>query len=349
MARRLDRFLISNLLQPRVSECEILPSLLSDHLPISITINTDDGFFKKGKNYWKFNKMLLKDIVYVTGIRKLVADKKVEYGDMNNQIKWELIKFEIRKFTLKYSKKFAREKRRVLDLNEKITREFETKPRNEHSISDEEYERAKQEIENFHSEKTKGYILRSKCQTYEEGEKSTKFFLGLEKKKAISGTIDSLMVGEDKEVKKYNEVLNEIRTFYQKLFSKQDLNEPDTHIFLEGLNLPKISDFEKNLCENEITLDDLKESMLSMGDDKSPGNDGISKEFYNFFWEEVGVLMYDSFMEAKVKDELSASQRQAIIKLLEKLDKDRRFIKNWRPISLLNIDVKILNKALAKN
>ena len=58
--------------------------------------------------------------------------------------------------------------------------------------------------------------------------------------------------------------------------------------------------------------------------------------------------MFDSFMEAKVKKELSASQRQAIIKLLEKMDKDRRFIKNWRPISLLNIDVKILNKALAK-
>ena len=101
------------------------------------------------------------------------------------------------------------------------------------------------------------------------------------------------------------------------------------------------------MCETEITLEDLKESMLSMCDDKSPGNDGISREFYSFFWEEVGVLIYDSFMEAKIKEELSVSQRQAIIKLLEKLDKDRRFIKNWRPISLLNIDVKILNKALA--
>ena len=88
--------------------------------------------------------------------------------------------------------------------------------------------------------------------------------------------------------------------------------------------------------------------MLSMSDDKSPGNDGISREFYDFFWEDVGILMFDSFMEAKVKKELSVSQRQAIIKLLEKMDKDRRFIKNWRPISLLNIDVKILNKALAK-
>ena len=65
--------------------------------------------------------------------------------------------------------------------------------------------------------------------------------------------------------------------------------------------------------------------MLSMSDDKSPGNDGITRELYNFFWEDVGMLMYDSFMEAKVKKELSVSQRQAIIKLLEKMDKDRRF------------------------
>jgi len=78
LARRLDRFLISNLLQARVSKCEILPSLLSDHSPIVITINTGDGYFKKGKNYWKFNKLLLKDIV--TGIRKLVAEKKSNMG-----------------------------------------------------------------------------------------------------------------------------------------------------------------------------------------------------------------------------------------------------------------------------
>ena len=167
--------------------------------------------------------------------------------------------------------------------------------------------------------------------------------MGLGKKRAINGTIDSLQV----EVQNYTEVLEEIKKFYKKLFTKQDLNKSDTQVFLEGLNLPKISESEKLLCETEITLDDLKESMLSMSDDKSPGNDGITRELYNFFWEDVGMLMYDSFMEAKVKKELSVSQRQAIIKLLEKMDKDRRFLKNWRPISLLNIDVKILNKALA--
>ena len=45
---------------------------------------------------------------------------------------------------------------------------------------------------------------------------------------------------------------------------------------------------------------------------------GFQENFINFFWEYVGTLMFDSFMEAKVKKELSVSQRQAIIKLLEK-------------------------------
>ena len=68
------------------------------------------AFFKKGKNYWKFNKLLLNDNVFVMGIKKMVAEKKVEYVDFDNQIKWELIKFEIRKFTIEYSKKVLREK-----------------------------------------------------------------------------------------------------------------------------------------------------------------------------------------------------------------------------------------------
>ena len=44
---------------------------------------------------------------------------------------------------------------------------------------------------------------------------------------------------------------------------------------------------------------------------------------------------------------MSTSQRQAIIKLIEKRDKDKRFISNWRPKSLLNVDTKVISKCLA--
>ena len=76
--------------------------------------------------------------------------------------------------------------------------------------------------------------------------------MGLEKKRAKNGTIDSLVVEDDKEVKNYKEVLDEIKKFYQNLFLKQELNETDTQFFLESLNLPKISDSDKIMCDNEI-------------------------------------------------------------------------------------------------
>ena len=79
-----------------------------------------------------------------------------------------------------------------------------------------------------------------------------------------------------------------------------------------------------------------------MQNNKSPGNDGLTKEFYETFWNEIKNPFMNSIMEAIEKKKLSTSQRKAVIKLIEKKERDKRFIKNWRPISLLNVDCKII-------
>ena len=65
-------------------------------------------------------------------------------------------------------------------------------------------------------------------------------------------------------------------------------------------------------------------------------------------WTELTEIFVDSVSEAKEKGILSTSQRQAIIKLIEKKDRDKRFIQYLRPISLLNLDLKIISKALSE-
>ena len=79
---------------------------------------------------------------------------------------------------------------------------------------------------------------------------------------------------------------------------------------------------------------------------KSPGSDGLTREFYIVFWNDISELLYNSLIEGKEKGSLSTTQRQAVIKLLDK-GKDKRFIKNQRPISLINYDTKMLSKTLA--
>ena len=75
-----------------------------------------------------------------------------------------------------------------------------------------------------------------------------------------------------------------------------------------------------------------------MNNDKSPGNDGIKIEFYEFFW--IKNSLSHSTKKSVVSGQLSTSQKQAVIKLVKKKNRDKQLLKSWRPISLLNIDTK---------
>ena len=72
----------------------------------------------------------------------------------------------------------------------------------------------------------------------------------------------------------------------------------------------------------------------------------MTKNRLNFLTE-LKEIFIDSVSEAKEKGILSTFQKQAIIKLIEKNDRYKRFIQIWRPISLLNVDLKIISKALS--
>ena len=192
-----------------------------------------------------------------------------------------------------------------------------------------------------------GIRIRSRCQWYEEGEKSSKFFLNLEKFNVVQSQIRKIIVS-DQEITDRNIILNEIRIFYESIFKKGVSKRPSQiHDFLDKVQLPKLNITEINKCDDELSEEDLYISLMSMQNNKSHGNDGLTKEFFVTFWEDIKDAFLNSCRTAKLKKEVSTSQRQAVIKLIEKKYKDKRFIKNWRPISLLNVDHKIISKALA--
>ena len=79
---------------------------------------------------------------------------------------------------------------------------------------------------------------------------------------------------------------------------------------------------------------------------KSHGNDGLTFEFYDRFWNLVPGPLIQSYNAAYQEGELSPSHWQAVITLISK-GKDREKLKNWWPISLLNLDYRILSKTLS--
>ena len=101
------------------------------------------------------------------------------------------------------------------------------------------------------------------------------------------------------------------------------------------------------VCEGKLSLTECHKALQKFPNGKTPGNDGLTAEFYKCFWNLLGQQLTDSLNFSFENGELSNSQKQAVIRLIDKKDRDRRYIKNWRPISLLNVDVKIASKALA--
>jgi hypothetical protein len=103
----------------------------------------------------------------------------------------------------------------------------------------------------------------------------------------------------------------------------------------------------KTICETELSLAELAETLKRMPNNKTPGSDGFSTEFYNFFWIDIQHIVYKSFVSAEQNGKLSIEQRRGILSLIPKPNKDLRQLSSWRPLSLLNTDYKILTKVLA--
>ena len=85
-----------------------------------------------------------------------------------------------------------------------------------------------------------------------------------------------------------------------KLFLKKSSAEIKS--FLKHLNIPKLSERKSKLCEEDLTEKDLYDSLKSMQNDTPPGNDGLTKEFYETFWYKLKEIFVDSVLEAKEKD-----------------------------------------------
>ena len=99
---------------------------------------------------------------------------------------------------------------------------------------------------------------------------------------------------------------------------------------------PTLSSGEKEISEEEALA-----VLKRMNNQQSPGSDGFTTEFYNFFWKDIGQFLVRSINDDFRSGEMSITQKEGIITCIQKEDKPKQFLRNWRPITLLNTSYKI--------
>ena len=116
--------------------------------------------------------------------------------------------------------------------------------------------------------------------------------------------------------------------------------------FLEQYNLPKLNEEEAENLNRPISAKEIEAVIKKLPSHKSPGPDGFTGEFYKALKEELTPILHRLCEKIQTDGRLPISFNEVRIILIPKPDKDTMKKGNFRPIFLMNIDAKILNKIL---
>jgi len=329
----------------------------SDHAAVSIRVRTEE--MKKGPGIVKVNAEILED-------PKMVEEISNEVKEMLGQTdeSWsphailEFLKVSIRSII---AAKISDRRRQTRDslcekedelnqmenlkikihTNKKISEENKSERL---KIMDVAILNLKSSVQSLRRDLNNKMTFYSQAKWFEYGEKSNKFFLNLNKKRQNQKIISKISDGENVYFGQ-EQTSKGITNFYRNLYKKKPRNEDENnHNFYD--NCPKLSDKHKEYMEKDLSLQDLKEALVTCND-SAPGPDGIPYGVYRKLWNLAGPIILKAWQHSLEVGKLPPSHLESVITLLPKEGKDVNDIKNWRPITLSNCDAKIITKAIA--
>ena len=344
-SRRIDFVFVSLNVACFVSDCSIGYVFCSDHAPVHT-----DFFFGEpsGKRQFLFPVDLCYSEQFRLQLKENLDVIKKENSQANPHTRWELIKATVRSTALKF-KTFQSK------LRKEIVEEYEAKiAKVVHRLDSEEspllrkgsFEEIAQLQTSLDSMFKEGRALKyaaNLARWYGEKNKDSKYFLS-KFKQDKSKPIISQLITHAGTIMQNSAILKQAHEFYQKLYSQDQVILPS-----DGIDQsPTLSPNDQRIMAEDISMYELFLALKAMRPSSAPGSDGITVKFYLHFWDLISDDLFKSFQHSLLVGKLSISQRQGLIRLLPKKLRNLLFISNWRPITLLNVDYKILTKLFAK-
>ena len=158
--------------------------------------------------------------------------------------------------------------------------------------------------------------------------KPTKYFFNLEKKNYVKEILLQIKLDNGEITSDMKKINKQIEVFFSETYkskltdvplSEQELGLKD---FVQNLEIPRLSNEEQATFEHDLTVQETKNVLHSFEKNKTPGEDGFTKEFYETFFDLLKQNLLDSYNEAFQKGSLSVSQRRGVISLIPKNDSD---------------------------
>ena len=341
---RIDLCLATPIWVGKIQKIEYNENMWSDHVNLEVVV--ESGKKQRNGGVWVYNASLNEDVVFNKSMDKFLSNAKEEMyytEDINNW--WENLKVRMKKKCINYCKeKKWKENKKENELKEIMCEEAKYIDLNKGG-NVEKYLIAKQELAEIERKKCRGAAIRSKIKYLEEGEKCTSFFLGLEKRKQNKMWINALKK-DNKIIKETDEVLCEVQAFFGKLYTKQTCDNVEMNRALGALKR-KLNLEDREWCDKTIEEEEIRIAIKSLSKGKSPGSDGLTAEFFQGLQSKLMPILYNLFLHCEKNQNLPDNFKNGIIAIFYKNKGEKERLENYRPISLLNTDYKIITKILA--
>jgi len=181
---------------------------------------------------------------------------------------------------------------------------------------------------------------RARTKWYNEGERSNKYFLNLLKSRSKLSEMVELEV-DGNVITANGEIRKEVNTFYNRLYNQDMSRLAMDNNFLDEMFTVE-EGMEGYLCA-PITLGELWQTLRPTRA-TTPGPDGMSNTYLKKLWDIIGPLILDAWNYSIANDILPPSHSTSLLRLIPKVGKDPKLIKNWRPITLSNCDHKLITR-----
>ncbi len=298
-----------------------------------------------GPGYWKMNSSVINDSVYV----REIEDVYNEINDLNianPKDWWDLFIVMVQGVTLDYCQRKAKVTRKYKEFITRRMQDLESIPYDEMSYKQkEEYINVKSKYDDIVKGEIQGYEIRTRGHPrYEINEPDIDFYSKLEKRYKDKNIICELQDDTGNLKSKNEELLNIAQNYYTNLFAAGKVNHPKQHQLLRNIK-KRLSPASKRVLDSPLTDEELLRAVMQLLLNKSPGPDGITAEFYKKFW----YLIKDKYLQyinAAKRTTFGKHKNMSVTTLIYKLKGKIYILDNYRPISLINVDLKILSKAL---
>ena len=349
---RIDKFITPQYLKRSIREYTIEPNAYSDHDAITMKIDSNIEKIKWGRGTWKLNNSILKEDNFLRYINMIIGNKRDtrELGDPKYILRWwDGLKQQVKEATMLYCKNRTRdEKDNIKDMFKSLR---ERQGKYDQEIREDERTELRDEIldikakiSDSESRLAQGARIRARIEEVEKDERSNKFFFQKEKGRGLKKQIRCLLKTDGQETTEKKEIISMVTEFYKNLYTTKGINEKTIRENLENIDVTLTTE-EADSLNGVITEGEIKVAIKSLKNDKSPGTDGLTAEWYKTFADQIIPVLFLVLNMIQIHGELSVSQKLATLSLLYKKG-DSRLLKNWRPVSLLNVDYKILSKIL---